>query len=185
MIALIHPIFYHRRLTVWLLALLGAVSLSGCQSEKDDLDAYVKEVKQRSQADIPPIPVMQPYQKFEYAATELRDPFVPTVVDVPEALVETGPDNGIAPDTNRRKEALEFFQLSELRFVGTLEQETLWALVRAPDSVIHKVRVGNYMGMNYGEVTAISESDIKLTEIVPDGNGYKEREAALSVVEIN
>lgn len=161
------------------------ILLTGCQPEKDDLRAYVAEVKSQSQSDIPPIPVMKPYEKFEYAAEDLRDPFVPTVVDVPTSEIAGSLDNGISPDTNRRKEALEFFALSDLQFVGTLEQDTIWALIRAPDSVIHKVRTGNHIGSNYGQILAISDSELKLKEIVPEGNGYVERETSLSVVEIN
>ncbi len=169
-----------------LLIIFGVVLTSGCQPEKEDLQAYVARVKAQAQPDIPPIPVMKPYEKFEYAAADLRDPFVPTVVDVPEIAPDTTADNGIRPDTNRRKEALEFFQLADLQFVGTLQQdETIWALIRAPDGVIHKVRVGNYMGSNFGQILAISDSELKLKEIVPDGNGFVERETSLSVVEIN
>lgn len=168
-----------------LLILLSTILTSGCQPEKEDLQAYVARVKAQAQPDIPPIPVMKPYEKFDYAAAELRDPFIPTVIDVPEDAPDTTADNGVKPDTNRRKEALEFFQLDDLQFVGTLQQDTIWALIRAPDSVIHKVRVGNYMGSNYGQILAISDSELKLKEIVPEGNGYVERETSLSVVEIN
>ena len=92
------------------LLLAAAVMLtSGCQPEKEDLSAYVAKVKAQAQPDIPPIPVMKPYEKFEYAAADLRDPFIPTVIDVPEELPDTTAENGITPDTNRRKEALEFW----------------------------------------------------------------------------
>lgn len=168
-----------------MLIMLSIMLTSGCQPEKEDLPAYVAKVKAQAQPDIPPIPVMMPYEKFEYAASELRDPFIPTVIDVPLEAPNTSASNGIQPDTNRRKEALEFFELQDLQFVGTLEQDTIWALIRAPDSVIHKVRIGNYMGNNFGQVLAISDSELKLKEIVPEGNGYVERETSLSVVEIN
>lgn len=168
-----------------LLIMVSVLLTTGCQPEKEDLQAYVARVKAQAKPDIPPIPVMKPYQKFEYAATNLRDPFVPTVVDIPEEAPDITADNGIKPDANRRKEALEYFQLDELQFVGTLQQDTTWALIRAPDGVIHKVRAGNYMGSNSGQILAITDSELKLKEIVPQGNGYVERETSLSVVEIN
>lgn len=176
--------FVSRPLGLMLIS-LSLIVTSGCKPEKEDLSVYVAKVKAQAQPDIPPIPVMKPYEKFDYAASELRDPFVPTVIDVPAELPDATAENGITPDTNRRKEALEFFELSDLQFVGTLEQDTIWALIRAPDSVIHKVRIGNYMGGNFGQIMAISDSQIKLKEIVPEGNGFVERETALSVVEIN
>ncbi|HCD06276.1 MAG TPA: pilus assembly protein PilP [Methylophaga sp.] len=159
--------------------------LAACSPPKDDLQTYVAEVKARQVVDIPPIPVMKPYEKFSYAASELRDPFVPTVIDVPEPEPEKVVDNGIQPNENRRREVLENYSLSDLQYVGTLEQESLWALIRAPDSTIRRVQIGNYMGRNHGQIVAISETQLTLKEIVPEGNGYNERETTVSVVEIN
>lgn len=162
------------------------MTLSACQQEKQDLNVFVAEVKLRPHADIAPIPVMKPYEKFSYAAADLRDPFVPTVIEIPanEENVKMI-DNGIHPDTQRLKEALEFYSLSELVLVGTLEQESdgIWGLVRAPDGIIHRVQIGNYIGQNHGKVLTITDVDLTLKEIIPDGNGgYLEHEASLSVM---
>jgi type IV pilus assembly protein PilP len=47
--------------------------------------------------------------------------------------------------------------------------------------VIHRVTVGNYMGQNFGKITNISESEVSLDEIVPDGfGGFKEQPASLA-----
>lgn len=165
---------------------LLALCLTGCQQDKDDLSTYVARVKSQQKPDIRPIPVMKPYESFEYAAEDLRDPFVPSVVDMPDPEQQPVADNGIHPDTNRRKEALEEFELSDIQFVGTLEQDQVWALVRSPDGVIHRVQVGNYMGRNHGMILAISESELKLKEIVPNGRGgFIERDASVSAVEVN
>lgn len=169
----------------WLI-LLGCLLLAGCAEDKDDLQAYVQQVRAEVESDIPPLPVMQPYESREYAAEELRDPFVPTVTASPEPPPDVALDNGIAPDTERRKEALESYALSELQFVGTLEQERRWALIRGPDSVIHRVQTGNYMGTNHGRIESITDTEIKLIEIVPEqGGGYSERETVISVVEVD
>lgn len=170
-----------------LLILSLAVLLTACQQEKEDLASYVAAVQAQQKADIEPMPVMKPYEKFSYSAAELRDPFIPTVVEL--AVVEDKPileDNGIHPDQHRLKEALESFSLSELQFVGTLEKEGISALIRASDGVIHRVQVGNYMGQHHGEVLMVSETELTVKEIVPDGeNRYIERESSLSVVDVN
>ena len=147
--------------------LVSLVLLSGCQPDKEDLDTYIAEIKSQQQADIPPIPAIKPYERFDYSAADLRDPFVPTVIDVPfqEEEIDNTADNGISPDGNRRREALEFFSLADLQFVGTLEKQDIWALVRSPDSVIHKVQVGNYMGTNHGQIQGISDTALNLKEI--------------------
>jgi type IV pilus assembly protein PilP len=166
--------------------LITLLCLAGCQQEKEDLNSYVARIKAQQKSDIPPIPVMKPYQSFEYAAAELKDPFVPTVIDMQEPEPEPIADNGIRPDSNRRREALESFELAELQFVGTLEQENIWALVRAPDGVIHRVQTGNYIGRNHGKITSISEAQMKLKEIVPNGRGgFIDRDTSVSAVEVN
>jgi type IV pilus assembly protein PilP len=169
------------------LTLIPIFLLSACMDEKPNLSEYVAQVKSQQRIDIEPMPVMRPYEKFSYSASELRDPFIATVTEV--AVQENTKelvDNGIRPDSYRRKEALESYSLGELQFVGTLEKEGVWALVRASDGIINRVQVGNYMGLNHGQVLAISEAEIMLNEIVADGNGmYIERDSSLSIVEVN
>jgi type IV pilus assembly protein PilP len=171
---------------VKLLMLFAVLLLAvGCQHDKDDLNAYVSKIKAKQKADIAPLPVIKPYEKFSYSAAELRNPFIPTVVEVPEKVEEVIVDNGIKPDQHRLKEALESYELSELQLVGTLEQENVWALIRSSDGVIHRVQSGNYIGKNHGEVLSISDTELTLKEIVLEGSGrYIERNSSLSVVEI-
>jgi type IV pilus assembly protein PilP len=164
------------------------LAISGCQQEKDDLQAYAAAIKAQQKADIAPLPIIKPYEKFSYSAAELRNPFVRTVVEVPleEQKEEEIADNGIRPDQHRLKEALEAYSLSELQLVGTLEQDSVWALIRSSDGVIHRVQTGNYVGTNHGKILSISDTELKLKEIVPEGNGrYIERDSSLSVVEVN
>jgi type IV pilus assembly protein PilP len=168
-----------------LICLMG-LGLVGCQQEKDDLNTYVAKIKAQQKSDIPPIPVMKPYESFEYAAADIKDPFVPTVIDMQEPKAEPIEDNGLRPDSNRRREALESFELTELQYVGTLEKDKVWALVRAPDGVIHRVQSGNYMGRNHGKITSISEAKLELNEIVPNGRGgYIDRNTSVAAVEVN
>lgn len=178
-------VIVHAALSKWLM-LCSLILLAGCAEDKDDLQAYTAEVKAGVSSDIPPLPVMQPYESREYTAEDLRDPFVPTVTEQPQTPAEQFDENGIAPDQERRKEALESYELADLQFVGTLEKERRWALIRGPDSVIHRVQTGNYMGTNHGKIVSITDTEIKLLEIVPEpGGGYSERETVISVVEVD
>ena len=50
--------------------------LVGCAGGVDDeLLAYVDEVKARPGGRIEPLPQIKPYEKFAYAANEIRSPF--------------------------------------------------------------------------------------------------------------
>lgn len=163
------------------------IMLTGCLQDKQNLSSYVAEVKAQQKPDIEPLPVMKTYEPFQYNSSELRSPFVKTVVEPPsEETVNPNVGNGILPDKNRQKEALEAYSLSELQFVGTIGKDSIWALIRASDGVIHRVQIGDYMGQNDGHVLAISETELLLKEIVPDGRGaYVERESSLFIADVN
>ncbi|MDT4864920.1 Pilus assembly protein, PilP [compost metagenome] len=68
--------------------------------------------------------------------------------------------------------------------VGSLtRQGQLVALVKV-DSLLYQVKVGNYLGQNYGRVLHISETEVALREIVQDAAGeWIERTSALQLQE--
>jgi type IV pilus assembly protein PilP len=62
--------------------------------------------------------------------------------------------------------------------------EDLWALILAPDNVVHRVQKNNYLGNNHGKIINISEQRVDLKEIVADGPGrWQERDAFLSLTQ--
>jgi hypothetical protein len=57
------------------------------------------------------------------------------------------------------------------------------ALVRV-DKLLYQVRVGDYLGLNYGRITRINETEVALREIVQDAAGeWIERVATLQLQE--
>ena len=169
---------YTRKLAYVLTALL----LTACSSQQySDLDNYVEDVKKKTKGRIEPLPEVKTYEAYVYQAQELRDPFTPYQEEPSEELAQPG----IVPDTSRKREALEAFPLDSLAFVGHLEKGgVLWGLISAPDQSIYRVQVGNFLGKNFGEILAISESTILLKEIIPNGSGgWVEREASLALTE--
>lgn len=158
---------------------LAAVALGGCGSDMDELDSYITKIKQRPGGRIEPLPEITPYEVFMYEADDegIRPPFQP---DSPQS---SGVGSGTRPDPDRVPEFLESFPLDTLRMVGTLDMsDTTYGLVQTSDGLIHRVISGNYMGQNDGRITAITESEITLVEIISDGiGGYIERDAAISL----
>ena len=67
--------------------------------------------------------------------------------------------------------------------VGTLEAKgAAFGLVQTADGLIHRVTEGNHLGQNYGRITTITDSEIRLVEIISDGiGGYLERPAAVAL----
>jgi len=159
-----------------LLVAAVVLSLSACTRGSRDLEAWVAEVKARPAPPLDPLPVMKQFETFEYAAQDMRDPF-----SQPSADRDGG--NQLRPDPNRRKEVLEAFPLDSLDMVGTIGSGAgVIGLVMGPDRVTHRVRPGNYLGLNDGRITAVTEDRIEIVELVPDGaGGWLERQARIAL----
>lgn len=172
------------------LCILGMLTvLSGCVGgDMSDLDDYMQQVRQKPAPPIEPVPPFAQYEAFSYAAAGLRSPF-----EKPQALVvenfadgKNGPSTIVKPDNTRPKEFLEQFNLSSIVMVGTVDKDgTKWGLVDDGTGSIHRVRVGEYMGRNYGKIYYIDSSRIDIKEIVPNGpEGWLERPKTLQLQEV-
>lgn len=169
-----------------MLAVIVSVSLTGCASEDNlDLQEYIQKIKTSQKGRIDPLPDFKPFETYAYSAGNEKDPFVPWSVVNDASKAERSVSNGIQPDMDRRREILEQFPLDSLKLAGNLEKDgELWAIIKAPDSMVYRVKEGNHMGQNHGRIIRMVEGKIELTEIMPDGlGGWMERPAYLNLVE--
>jgi type IV pilus assembly protein PilP len=159
---------------------LAVLALGGCSSEGDELRDFVRNSDKGLPRRIEPLPAVKPFEPFTYEGFDLPDPFKPRKL----TANKEGAGGGLAPDLNRRKEPLEAFPLEQLKMVGTLSQgPDTYALVRA-DKTLYRVKKGNYMGQNFGLITDVTDSEIKLKEIVQDSAGdWAERASVLPLLE--
>jgi type IV pilus assembly protein PilP len=165
---------------------IAILSLTACiAKEKDNLQAYIESVKARPATEITPLPQFKHVESFIYSIKGRRDPFNPDMGMETETAESTSSTTTLKPDFNRRKEELEGYPLDTLRMVGTLAKDQhSWALVKSQDGTIHRVKPGNYLGQNHGQITQVFDEKIDLTEIVSDGRGgYQERPATLVLAE--
>ncbi len=162
---------------------LASMALAGCvrgvgstPGDAPNLHEWVANVKARPAPPLDPLPVMQQFETFEYAAQDMRDPFS-------TAFRRDDAGSGLRPDPGRRKQTLEQFPLDSLDMVGTLHTgAAMVALVMAPDKVTYRVSPGAYLGQNDGRVTGVREDGIELVELVPDGaGGWLERPASIAL----
>lgn len=156
------------------------LSLSACNSDMSDLDNYFASERTKTAMPIAAIPELKPYLRYVYPVHE-KDPF-----DVRMLIPEAAPqivENGIKLDVNRVKEFLEGFPLDGLDMVGTVnEGNTLWALIKTPDGGVQSIKKDNFLGQNYGRVLSITDTEIEIKELVPNGSGgYKERDIQISL----
>jgi type IV pilus assembly protein PilP len=167
------------------LIVLAAVSilLSSCGGEEyKDLRDFVKNSGADMRGKIEPPPEVKPYEFFAYNnEANLPNPFKPRAQNL-----RSGPGAGAnQPDLERPKEALEEFPLESLKMVGYLSKDKVgYAVIRATDNKLYRVRAGNYIGMNFGKITEVNETSVIIKELVQDSAGdWTERDSSLQLMQ--
>ena len=159
-----------------------SVLLASCSApDNSALNSRVEKIKARSPGKIPSLPVFKPYETYSYKAKNESDPF-----RVFDGGLETSVDVSMnSPLDGRNLETLETYPLDTLKYVGQLVTGGKeWAIVTSPDSIVHRVKLGDHLGDNYGEIVQILENKVEIEESIPDElGGWIKREAALSLME--
>lgn len=144
------------------ICMLG-LSLVACSGDEgDDLDKFMRDAANDMRVKIQPLPEVKPYLALQYNSDgKLSDPFRSR-----KAASKMG---ALQPNLNRPKEPMEAYPLESIKYVGLLSKSKLtYALLKTPDNSVQQVKVGNYIGQNFGKVIQISDSEIVLKEIVQD-----------------
>jgi type IV pilus assembly protein PilP len=170
---------FMRHSTRLFMYLVAAALVAGCGAQHEDLKAWMQEQGKGVKGKLDPLPQVRPYEPFAYNAFDLPDPFRPRKIEPVKGASK------LAPDLARRKEPLEAFPLESLSMVGTLQRgKNRFALVRTTDRDVYQVKVGNYMGQNFGVVVGIDDAAIQLKELVQDGAGdWTERSSTIQLAE--
>ena len=165
---------------------LGAcvAAVAGCGGSNDELRQWMADTRK----EMKPVPATlaepKTFEAFLYRDQNDIDPFDPSKVANALQALSTKSNNGLAPDLSRRREPLETYPLDTITMVGTLQRPNLrYALLRA-DNVVYPIKVGNYIGQNFGIVTRIDENEVALKEVVQDAAGeWVERTSTLQLQE--
>ena len=163
--------------------------LAGCSaSSEDELRSWMLDQRNQMRPRVQPISEPKPFKPEDYIETTAVDPFskekLTAALKRDVAQPATLTSALIAPELARRKEALEGFPLDAMTMVGSLIQQGQPAALVRVDNLLYQVRLGSYLGMNYGKVTKITETEVTLREIVQDAVGeWIERPATLQVQE--
>ena len=176
--------------------LLFMLGIGGCvSSNMSDLEKQVAQIMARPGGKLEPLPEIKPYEAYVYESGKsgAQNPFKRFYIQEQSIAIEEskGPvDDGLTEEMrneiqNRNREELEKFELDSLKMVGTLQNnDNHWGIVIDPGGIVHRVKTGNYVGLNIGKITSIEEEKIEVREIVKNNNGrYEERNAQLPLVE--
>ena len=166
-----------------------AFLLSACGASDQELQSWMTEQRNQSRSRIERIPEPTKFSPQAYTQEGSVEPFSNQKLtqalkrDSTQATVNTAL---LTPELARRKEPLEASPLDSVAMVGSLMKVGQpVALVRV-DNLLYQVRVGNYLGQNYGRITKVTETGLSLREIVQDAAGeWIERTATLQLQEVS
>jgi type IV pilus assembly protein PilP len=166
---------------------VAVAAATGCTaSDEVQIQQWMTEVRATMKPTTQPVPEPKEFAPFAYEARTFVDPFDPQKVVMAVARQQQArvSASAIKPDLDRRRETLEGFPLDQIRMVGMMRQSGTNVALVETNGATHLVRVGNYVGQNFGLVTRISESELQLKEIVQDAAGeWVERPAKLELQE--
>lgn len=157
--------------------------LSACGGdEHQDIKEWMKDASKDIKGHVLPLPEISPFPIVSYDATDMLNPFSPSKIE-PDKKAE-GSGGGIKPDLNRFREPLEAYPLESLRMVGLLKRGKMTNAIIRADNKAYLVKIGNYLGQNFGMVVDITESEVQLKELVQDSTGdWVERPSSLQLQE--
>ena len=179
----------YKRAYLLVLAIAITCGLSGCRSdEQAELKTWMQNERAKTPATIKPIPKPLPFSAAEYLESGDEHPFNSDKLREAMIKVRSNSNNKqFEPDLSRKREVLESFPIDTIRMLGVMMSAGKSASKGAAGSSdfkdtqpvaqvmagqqLHNVRVGQYIGTDFGRVTAVTETAIVLSERVQDSAG--------------
>jgi type IV pilus assembly protein PilP len=158
--------------------------LVGCGAEQEELQSWMDQQRREAKPNVPPLLPPKRFDPQPYEQVQAVEPFSNQKLTVALKQEARQPNSLFAGEMNRRKEPLEAYPLDSMKMVGSVAKSGRPTALLKVDSLLYQVKVGDYLGQNYGKVTKISETEVTLREVVQDAAGeWIERPAALQLQE--
>lgn len=169
----------------WILsAVLGALMLSACGGGgHDEIEQWIVANTKDLRGNIPKLPPVIPYQPVPYQPDGM-EPFSAAKIE-PESRQRQSAQGkgGFQPNFEARElrnSLLEKYPLESIKMIGVLNVNHQQLAVLQIDQHVKQVKVGDYVGQDFGIVMQISDREVTLRELVQDSTGdWSERTSAL------
>lgn len=169
-----------RTALIVLCVLLGACG----GSDHEELKQWMAENTKDLRGNIPKLPEVKPYEPVPYDGDDRIDPFKPAKIE-PESKYKqmAGKGGAFQPDFEAREmrnSLLEKYPLESLKMIGYMNvNKRPMAVIQVEDKV-KQVKVGDYLGLDFGMVTQITDTEVQLRELIQDSAGdWSERKSSL------
>ncbi|MEW6703538.1 MAG: pilus assembly protein PilP [Pseudomonadota bacterium] len=157
---------------------------SGCSGEHEELQAWMEQQRREVRPTVQPIAPPKKFDPEPYAGGDKVEPFSGQKLSVALKQEARQPSSLLASELNRRKEPLEAYPLDSMSMVGSVVKNGRQHALLQVDNLLYQVKVGDYLGQNYGRITDIDETEVNIREIVQDAAGeWIERSTSLQLQE--
>jgi len=149
-----------------------------------ELKVWMDQVQKETQVRVKPVSEPKLFVPVSYEHGNLIDPFDAGKLMVVFARLKAANDNGLKPDFDRPKEALEGYPLESMKMVGTFDNRKSFQALIQVGKAVFPATLGGYIGQNFGKIVSISDTKIDIVETVQDATGeWTERKASLELQE--
>jgi len=157
--------------------------LAGCApTGHQDLEQFTAQVQQRAKPGISPPPQLPELERIQYTGSNIRNPFQPTPL-------RAGPEPGVGqncpqPTLGKPQGNLEGVALDQLSLSGTMRSNgQLVALLVSNDGKLFRVERGDFIGLDNGRITSITNQQISIREWLATGDGcWQQRDVSLTLL---
>jgi type IV pilus assembly protein PilP len=167
--------------------LAGAMLLAGLAGCSPDNEELVQWMEQEHRAVKPNVAPVYPPKKFDpqaYIGNEGIDPFGSQKLIASSGASSKSSSTLLSAAQAHRPEPLEAYPLDSMTMVGAMIQGGRAHALLKVENLLHDVKVGDWIGQNYGRITKITEQEVTLSETVQDATGeWIERTSTLQLQE--
>ena len=159
-------------------------ALGACTADNDELISWMEEQHKEVKPNVAPIYPPKKFDPQAYLGTTGVEPFGAQKL-VPVGGPATGKSSALLASAKAHAaQELESYPLDSMAMVGSLQQGGRAHALLMVESRLHDVKVGDWIGQNYGQITGITDSQITLRETVQDPTGeWIERTSTLQIQE--
>lgn len=170
-----------------LLPFVLCIFLVACSgNEHEDLRQWMKENTKDLRGNIPKLPPVVPFVPVAYQTEGLIDPFASSKIEPDSRSGKGGKGGGkFQPNfeaRDLRNSLLEKYPLETIKMIGFLNVGNQPMAVVQVEQHVKQVKMGDYLGQDFGIVVQISEREVSLRELVQDSSGdWTERTSTLQL----
>jgi len=174
----------HRLCRAGLAVVSCVMLLAACSDDQQELAQWMDQQRKEVKPNVQPISAPKKFDPQPYTAMEVIEPFSSQKLAVAIKQESRQSNSLLQSEINRRPEPLEAYPLDSVTMVGSVTRGNQPFVLLRVDKLLYQVKLGDYVGQNYGKIIKITETDMSLREIVQDASGeWIERISSLQLQE--